>query len=402
MTSRERVLTALRHQEPDRVPIDFGGTDVSTIMVGPYCRTCRALGLDPGPIRMSNPVGQRVAVGEELNRAFHGDTLLLPKLPRQWREGSAYDGSPVLYPDRFRPRERADGSKALVDAQGRDYYVMPRGGFFFDRVVHPLEGISDPSQIDRAKADIDSFDRPGYWDLPLDEVAQEAERLRRTTDKLLVGGFIGHIFQAAQYLRGWDRFMMDLLGHPALAEAILERLAEAHIRAFDHYNAHLGKYLDVVVICDDLGMQSALWMSPELYRKRVKPFQARLYRHIKSTWDGFLLLHSDGSIRPIIGDLIEIGVDILNPVQFSARDMDLAGLKKEFGREVTFWGGGFNTQTTLPFGSAREVAEEVRRNLEIMAPGGGYVFASVHNITEGAPAENIIAAYQTAYEAGKY
>ena len=383
MTSRERVLAALNHKEPDRVPIDFGGTAVTTIMVGPYRETCAILGLDPFPVRMANLTGQRVVVCPELWEAFHSDVVSVPPLACKWREGRAYDGTQVLYPDGFRPRIREDGSQVLCDKSGRVVSLMPKGGFFFDRVHHTLAEINQVDEIGLADEEIANFDRPGYWDAPLKDVAAEAKHLRETTDKIITLNFIGHIFQAGQYLRGWELFMMDLLMKPALAEAVLDGLAEAHIAAFDRLAALVGPYIDVVVICDDLGMQNGLWMSPDLYRKIVKPYQAKLYQYIKSVWDGFLLLHSDGSIYPIIPDLIEIGVDILNPVQFTAKDMELGRLKREFGADLTFWGGGFDTQKTLPFGTPQQVEDEVKRHLDIMAPGGGFVFSSVHNVTEG-------------------
>ena len=402
MTSRERMLAALNHREADRVPIDFGGASVTTIMVGPYVRVCAALGLDPHPIRMSQTTGMRPAVCEDLFQAFEADARPLPKLARSWREDRAYDGTPVLTPDGFRPETQADGSRALRNRAGRISSLMPAGGFFFDKVLHSLESITGIDQIDLAADEIRDFDRPAYWDAPDEELTAAAKRLRAETDKLIMGNFIGHVFQAAQYLRGWGLFMTDLLARPALAEAILDRLTQAHIEAFDRYNAAVGAYTDVIVLCDDLGMQTGPWISPATYRRLVKPYQARLYGHIKKTWDGFLFLHSDGAIRPIIPDLIEIGVDILNPVQYTAKGMDLAGLKKDFGADLVFWGGGFDTQGAMAFGSPDQVSEDVKRNLEIMAPGGGYVFASVHNIIEGTPAENVIAAYRTALDRGRY
>ena len=401
-TSRERILAALNHQEPDRVPIDFGGTAITTIMVGPYVKVCAKLGFDPEPIYMAQNTGMRPAICQELLKAFHSDTKALPQLACQWRKDEAYDGTLVMFPQGFKPEKLEDGSQVLRNKAGRITSAMPAGGFFFDKVSYSLADIDEPEGIEQAAEEIKNFDRPTYWDAPDEELTAVAKDLWEQGDKLIMGNFIGHVFQAAQYLRGWSQFMLDLLAKPALAEAILDKLTQAHIEAFDKFNAVAGKYTDVVVICDDLGIQTSLWMSPATYRKIVKPYQARLYRHIKDNWDGFLFLHSDGSIRPIIGDLIEIGVDILNPVQYTAKDMALTDLKQEFGEDITFWGGGFNTQNTMAFGSPKQVREEVKRNLEIMAPGGGYVFASVHNITEGTPAENIIAAYQTAYESGRY
>jgi len=174
------------------------------------------------------------------------------------------------------------------------------------------------------------------------------------------------------------------------------------MRAFERYAATVGRYVDVIEVADDLGTQDATWMSPEMYRRHVKPYHAKLYKHIKNCCDAYLLMHSDGSLYPIIPDLIEIGVDILNPIQYTAKDMELSRLKKEFGKELCFWGGGIDTQKILPFGTPDQVSDEVKRNIDILAPGGGFIFGPVHNITEGVPVHNIISAYQTAVEHGRY
>lgn len=402
MNSRQRVLTAVSRREPDRVPIDIGGTDVSTIWADPYVGVCERLGLDPRPITVPYPSSPAVMVNNDFIAALEVDVRLVPLLPRQWRALTYPDGIEVRIPKFFASEPGPNGTEVIRDHLGRVVAASPKEGFVFDRVFHPLAKITSAREIDQATAEIEAFDRPGYSDLPLEELGDHARELRRTTDSALVGGFVGHVFQAAQCLRGWSEFMMDLLARPAQAEALLDRIVEAHIRAFDRYIAHLGDSLDIIEICDDLGMQNAMWMRPEMYRRRVKPYQERLYRHIKNSCDAKLMLHSDGSIYPVIADLIEIGVDILNPVQFSAADMDLARLKREFGADVCLWGGSVDSQTTLTFGTPDQVRDEVRRHLDIMAPGGGYVFATVHNVTRGMPADNVLAAYQTALEYGGY
>jgi uroporphyrinogen decarboxylase len=179
-------------------------------------------------------------------------------------------------------------------------------------------------------------------------------------------------------------------------------LAEAQMRAFDRYAETVGKYVDIIQVNDDLGMQHATWTGPDTYRKLIKPYHAKLYRHIKDKCDAFLFLHSDGSLYPIIPDLIEIGVDILNPVQYTAADMDLAKLKREFGNDICFWGGGIDTQEALPSWEPEQVADQVRRNIDVLAPGGGFVFATVHNVVEGVPVENVLATFRTAAEHGRY
>ena len=266
----------------------------------------------------------------------------------------------------------------------------------------PLNKISPISELDKAIKIIENMDRPYWLDLHWEDLAQKVKKIRENTDRLLVGSFQGHIFQAGQFLRGWTEFLLDLASNPTFAEALMERLADSHIRAFDRYAVTVGKYIDVIQVNDDLGMQDAMFISPDTYRKHVKPYHAKLYKYIKDKSNIPLFLHSDGSFYQIIPDLIEIGVDILNPIQYTAKDMDLTKLKKEFGKDLCFWGGGLDTQKILPFGTRQDVEDEIKRNIDIMAPGGGFVFAAVHNITEGVPVENIIATYCTAAEHGRY
>lgn len=402
MSRRERVLTTLKHQEPDRVPIDLGGTDVSSIMIGPYRDLCQHLGLDVEPIRVIDIAQQLPKVHDKLKAALDIDVVGVYQLPKDWREGRAYDGTEVLYPAKFRSELTSDGSRVVRNEYGQVELVMPAGSYYYDQVYHPLQDISDVAEIEKAADVIANYDRPAWLDLEWEQLAEHAKHLRETTDAVLVGQFIGHIFQAAQFIRGWEEFMLDLAVNPALAEALMERLCEAHVRAFDRYAQTAGQYVDIIEVCDDLGMQDRLWLSPQSYRKLVKPYHAKLYQHIKANCNALLMMHSDGSLFPVIPDLIEIGVDILNPVQFTAADMELGRLKREFGADLCFWGGGVDTQKTLPFGTPEQVTDEVKRCIDDLASGGGFVFAAVHNIQEGVPVENILAAFRTAAEYGRY
>lgn len=400
MTSRDRILAALNHREADRVPIDVGGTDCSTIMAGPYRALCAELGIDADPVTMVDIAGQVVELAPRIQDALNSDVKLAYHQPREWRTGTCYDGGPVTLPATFLPQVKEDGTQVVPDSMGNEFLVLPPGGYFFDVRSHPLAGAQTVADLDKAAGEIDNMDRPGYLDMPWDELGLHMAALRRSTDRAIVGPFWGHIFQACQVLRGWDTFMMDLIARPKLAQALMERLTEAHIKAFDLYAETVAPHLDVILVCDDLGMQEAMWMSPDMYRRQIKPYHAKLYGHIKKKTGKPLLLHSDGSFYPVIPDLIEIGVDAINPVQYTARNMDLVTLKREFGADMTFWGAGVDTQKTLSFGTPDQVADEVKRNLDILAPGGGFVFAAVHNIVEGVPPRNIIAAFKAAVEYG--
>jgi uroporphyrinogen decarboxylase len=279
---------------------------------------------------------------------------------------------------------------------------MPAGGHYFDPLHAPLAGAESVAEIDRCQAWIESYDRPDHLDLAYEELAAAARALRQNSDYLLVGFFGGHIFQAAQSLRGWEQFLVDLLRNQSFARALLDRLAEANVRRFAHYAETVGRYVDVIHFEDDLGMQDRPLLRPALYRRMVKPYHARLFAFARAKSEAVLLFHSDGAVAPLIPDFIEMGIDALNPMQVSAAGMDPLVLKREFGREMAFWGGACDSQETLPFGTPAQVADEVRRRIDALAPGGGYVLAPIHNVQAGVPVENVVAMFRAAREHGAY
>jgi len=402
MNHAERVLTALRHQEPDRVPIDFGGTVDSTILAVGYRKLRAHLGLRPGKIRVADVVSQTTLVEEDVRQALHSDAVQVFRQPGAWRAGTLTDGSPAEVPDSFRPQMQDDGSQVVFDAAGNTVLRMPHGGHYFDPVYSPLADATGPRDVKEHLAEIAGYDDPSYLDMSFAGLAQEAKALRETTDYLLVGWFGGHIFQAAQSLRGWETFLMDLLVNQSLAEAIMDALLEANMSRFERWAETVGQYVHVMHFEDDLGMQDRPLLRPELYRKLVKPRHKRLFAFAKSRCDAHLLLHTDGAVAEFVPDFIEMGVDALNPVQVSAAGMDTRELKRQFGRDIAFWGGGCNSQTTLPHGTPAEVADEVKRRIDDLAPGGGYVFASVHNVQSEVPPENLVTMFETAHECGVY
>ncbi len=395
-TSRERILDTVEHKEPDRLPIDLGGTDCSTIAIGPYHQLCKALEIDAAPYRIVDICQQVVIVDDNVADAMGSDAKVIWHLPAAWRDGEAHDGTPAQYPARFLPRTLPNKDQVVMNRQGQACLKMPHEGLYYDICCHPLAHIRDVEEIKDYPHEFDGMDRPEWCDMPLADLEQTVQQIRAHNDRALVGCFAGHIFQAGQFLRGWSQFLLDLAGWPAMAEAVMDRLLAAHIAAFDRYADTVYKHVDIIEVCDDIGMQNTTWVSPKTYRKQIKPFHRKLYQHIKKKTGAKLLLHSCGSVSSVIPDFIEIGVDILNPVQYTANHMDLAQLKRDFGSDLCFWGGGVDTQRTLPFGTPQEVSDEVKRCIDIMAPGGGFVFSVVHNITHGVPVENILAAFRTA------
>lgn len=401
MSSRERILKAVRHKETDRVPIDLGGTDCSTIAIGPYRELCEHLNIDARPFQIVDIAQQVVIVDDRIADQIESDAKAIWHFPDQWREDQAYDEKPVLYPSRFNPVTRKNGDKEVLAKDGKASLRMPAGGLYYDICNHPLLPVTDLEGLAAYAIDFESTDRPEWYDMSLEKLERTVKEIRNKNDRALVGCFGGHVFQAGQYLRGWSEFLLDLAGNPAMAEGVMDRLVEAHMKAFDRYADTVYKHVDIIQVCDDVGMQNTTWISPDTYRKLIKPYHQRLYKHIKDKTGLPLLLHSCGSVSTFIPDFIEMGVDILNPVQYSADKMDLAFLKREFGKDICFWGGGVDTQKILPFGTPEEVSDEVKRCIDMLAPGGGFVFAAVHNITNGVPLENILAAFRTAQSYGK-
>jgi uroporphyrinogen decarboxylase len=233
-------------------------------------------------------------------------------------------------------------------------------------------------------------------------VREKALELRRERPYAISTGIGGVVYEICWYMRGLERWFMDMMDAPAFCEALLDRTLAFWIDYYTGFMAEIGDLVDVVMIGDDVGGQSGPLFSPEFYRKIVKPRQKKLVQHIKSLTKANIWYHTCGSVAQYIPDLLDNGIDILNPVQISAEGMDPAELKAEYGDKLTFWGGAIDTQHVLPFATPDEIREHVRRNLEIFKPNGGYVFNNVHNIQAGVPPENIVVLFDTALEFGFY
>ena len=404
MNSRERVLTALRHQEPDRVPIDLDGMASTGIMAVAYNRLKAHLGITDGETKMYD-VGQQLAHPEPLVlERFGVDVLPLPRASGgldptdpTWKPWTLPDGSPALVPSGFNPVQNERGDWLIMDDEGHITARMPAGGLYFNGVFRPL---AEATTIPEIEAFVDAL--PDISDEELTWLRSEAQRLYDTTDKAIMGHFGGNILEAAQGLRGWGQFMIDMDGNPKLAQALTQKLADRWVANLSRYLGAVGDYIQIIQMGDDLGTQSGPQMSPRMYRQIIKPAHRRVYEYVKTHSDVYIFLHTCGSIYKLIPGLIDAGVDILNPVQISAADMDPARLKREFGQGVTFWGGGANTQHVLPNATPEEVRQHVRELIEIFAPGGGYVFCQVHNIQANVPPENVVAMFEAALEFGRY
>jgi uroporphyrinogen decarboxylase len=374
MNHRERVLTALSHRNPDRIPIDFGGSHDTGIVVGAYGRLKTYLGIR-GKTILANELDQLARIDEGILKRFDIDTRgLVPKTPKKWKGESLPDGS-------------------IRNIWGVTWRKAEDGHYYpYDS---PLRGDPNASDFDRYQ-----WPDPDDWG-DLEEFKKEARILNEETDYAIVMYLPGRLMSLGCYLRGFENWLMDLLANQALAEALMDRGLEVQLEIGGKLLAAVGNFVDIIHISDDLGTQKAPLISPELYRKLIKPRQRKLFDFIKDRTDARILFHSDGCVYPFIPDFIEIGVDILNPVQVSAKDMDPKRLKREFGDQLCFW-GGIDTQHTLPFGTPKDVKDEVRRRIEELGDKGGYVLTSVHNIQNEVPPENICAMFDTALEYGRH
>jgi len=375
MTSRERVLAALDRKKIDRVPLDIGGINNSTMHETVEKELKKKLGLKDNGTRIM-AISQGVVVPDESVLEYFGcDTRsIYINETRPWR----YDEKKDLYYDQW-----GIGLKRNPD------------GFYYNNYEHPLANAVDPKDLD------------AYEFFEPNEAILEGleERIDSYQGKycLILEGLREPMFGLPSWLRGMENFYVDLVSEDGMVDALLDRILAHYIRWTDYILDRIGSKLDVLKVADDMGSQSSLLMSPATYRQHIKPRQAVLYSHMKKKCpNARLLLHSCGAIRPILDDLIEIGVDAINPVQISASGMDPQELKAEFGSRITFWGGGVDTQQVLQFATPAEVKREVKKNMEIFKAGGGYVFAQVHNIMPGVPVENILAMYEAYAENAGY
>lgn len=409
MRRRERVLAALRHEGPDRVPIDLGAMASTGIHAVTYAALKRHLGLRRGVVRVYD-VGQQLAEPErEVLELFHIDVLdvtrsLEPCGPdwRRWKPWILPEGTPCEIPEWFNPEPDGKGGWVVRDASGSVVSRMPAGSFYFGGVDNwhskpPLANVRSPEEVD-----VYNWDAHKVSDMHVEWVRRKAEHLYRNTDYALMFSTYMGFHEWGQGLRGWSTWLADLVHRGGLASRMLDRMLEVNLYNLKQYVEAVKDYVQVIEFGDDLGTQQGPQIPPRVYREVLKPYHEELFQHVKKHSRMFVFLHSCGSIYALIPDLIDAGVDALNPVQISARDMEPERLKLKFGEQITFWGGGCDTQRVLPFATAREVAEHVRRNVEIFKPGGGFVFVQVHNIQPGVRPENIVAMLKAALDYGWY
>ncbi len=403
MTSRERVLSAFSHRESDRVPIDFGGHRSSGIAAIAYARLRDYLGLPKKPIRVYDPVQQLAIIDEDVLERFSGDTIEMgrgfAREEQWWQDWTLPDGTPCKMPAWVR-LERCPGEWVILSKSGQKIARMPDGALYFEQTTWPFAEQEDLSAIHSA-LDETMWTAVACPPGPIVDGSEGrkklragAKQLRTSSPRAIIGLFGGNLLEIGQFLYRNDNFFMLLASEPRRAEAFLDRLVERHLEKLRNVLSDVGKSIDIVLFGDDLGMQSGPQISPEMYRRIFKPRHAKMWRRAKELAPVKVMLHSCGGLRELLPDLIDAGLDTVNPVQISCAGMDAAGLKRDFGRDIVFWGGGCDTREVLPNGKPADIRDHVRRQVDILGKDGGFVFQQVHNILANVPPENIVAMFE--------
>jgi uroporphyrinogen decarboxylase len=404
MTPRETVMQAFAHRQPGTVPLDFAGHRSSGIAAIAYAKLRSHLGLPKLPLRVYDVIQQLAVVDEDVLARFGVDAVEMGRAfalqEKDWQDWVLPDGTPCSIPAWTRV-ERASDKWVLRSPTGTAMGRMPDGALYFEQEHFPFIEADDLSAVPAAFEQCMwtsslTASPPG----PLAAGAEGEKRLREgaarfraRTDRAIVGLFGGNLLEIGQFLYRNDNFFMLLAAEPARAEAFLDTVVELHLASLRRFLGAVGDSIDVIVFGDDLGMQSGPQISPEMYRRIFKPRHSLMWKTAKSLAPVKIMLHCCGGVRELLPDLIDAGLDAINPVQITCSGMEPRGLKGDFGKDIVFWGGGCDTREVLPHGTPQEVRDHVRRQVEIMATDGGFVFQQVHNVLANVPPENIVAMF---------
>jgi len=421
MNSRERVSLALQHKEADRVPLDLGGTTVTGMHISTVYRLRQALGLDkPGtPVKVIEPFQMLGEIKPDLMAALGIDVVVLGGLGTSfgfklegWKEWTSFDGTPTLVPGGFNTIPEPEGDLLMypqgdrsVPPSGR----MPRGGYYFDVIVR-----QPPIEESKLKVEDNLEEWSLISDAELEHFKRESERLYTETDKAIVLNLgqlaLGNISRVPgpglkhpKGIRDVEEWYISMSTRREFIYRVFEAQTEINLANLKKIQQAVGNRATAAYLTGaDFGAQNGPFIAPKTYRELFLPFHKQIndWVHKHTTWKTFI--HSCGSVFDLTEDFIAAGFDVLNPVQTSAAHMDPGELKRTFGERITFWGGGIDTQRTLPFGSLDEVRGEVRERLKLFGPGGGFVFNAVHNIQALVPVANVVAMYETALNHGRY
>jgi uroporphyrinogen decarboxylase len=357
--------------------------------------------LEPRRVRLYDVMQQLGDVETDLLDRFHADVVQIHRLRpamglsiARWKEMDLPDGTPALVPEDYSPYPAPQGGWYLDQPNNQRAYMPSEANYF--------EAVEPPLSASATEKDIDALPWDDIEDEDMTFVVRQAREVREKTDRASLVIFGGNILESGNGAWGFQNFMLQLAANPSLVCYYYDRLTDIYLRRLKKFLPAVEGLVDIIAVGDDLGAQGGPIVSPDMYRRLIKPYQARVYGHIRNHSAARLFLHSCGSISALIPDLIEIGVQILNPIQTSARDMEPAVLKRRWGKDLVFWGGGCDTQRVLPYGTPEQVRRDVAERMAAFKPGGGFVFTQIHNILAGVPPENIVAMFDAAYEWGSY
>ncbi len=413
MNSRERVLCAIAHKEPDKVPVDLGATPSSGISAIAYSNLLKYLKMEHLPVQVYDVVQQLAQPHDEILELFGIDALDIGRAfnikPEYWQPTILANGDNAFYPKWFNPIKDENGNWIASTKSGQPIAKMPKGATFFDQIIFPWEGgyPENMNELDTAMSTVmwsafalspwDNVNKPDYWK----KLRERTLKLKENSDKALIIGVGCNLFEWGTFIRRMDNFLMDPYLDPTNVEKLLDALMECHLSTLAKVCEAIGDIVDFVKFGDDLGAMNGPFMDPETYRKFFKPRHKQLCDFVKQNSKMHTYLHSCGSIYKLIPDLIESGFEVLNPVQTQCTDMEPEKLKNEFGKEITFWGGGIETVGTLNAAKPEQIRAEVLNRLEILSKGGGFIFNTVHNIMPDVPPENIVAMFNAVNEFNK-
>lgn len=382
MNSRKRSLLALKHEEGDRVPLDIGGMAQSGMHHKTYTALRKYYDLEEKEPKLINIITQAARIDEELMDKMGTDVRIVYG---KW-------ASPEIN------TPRTEGNyKTFINEFGISFRMPEDNGLYYDPASNPV----DADDFNRSLKNYTFPDPEEDW--RFDTILHDARKARERGKLTVLMGMCPGIYEIGNWLRGFERFLMDMINEPENIEKLMDILSEMKSRYWEKALSIVGDHIDVINEADDMASQKALMFSPELYRRLIKPYHSRIFKRVKKAAPHVkCMMHTCGSIFELIPDLIESGVEILNPIQYNADGMDLKSLKQRFGKDIIFWGGGIDTQNILQNSKIKEIKDEVKKNIEILSDGGGFIFSPVHIIQPGVPSENIAAMVEAVKEYGKY
>lgn len=406
MNSRERVLSAVNHVQPDRVPVDFGGHRSSGIMAIAYKRLKDYLGIKTGDIYVYDFIQQLAIIEPEVLERLGSDVIDWGRgfwlQAQDWQDWVLPDGTPCKIPA-YINLEKVRNDWYVYHADGTPIAVQKEGCLYFEQTLRPRAG-KDDNSFASLGADLEKVMwvylpvAPGRIDFSDDEqlkrIAAQLKDFRARTDRAIIAPFGGNLNEFGQMLYGVGEFLMMLAGEPRHVHRLFDALTEMHMRNLHKFMEYFGPYIDIIMFADDIGMQTGPQFSPKTYREFFHERYKLMWTTAKKLGDVKTMLHCCGGVYPLLPGLIEAGLDIIQPVQITCKNMEAERLKKEFGREMCFWGGGCDTREILPYGTPEEIRRHVRLLRDVWFHDGGFVFQQVHNIMADVPPENIVAMFE--------